>query len=94
MSHYAKKFFSVLLAATALLAPAAGLCAEAKKPNIIFIMADDIGWLNIGAYNQGLMPVLTQHFVYSEPNNTTIAATKTDKGSYFSWWSIKLRYHF
>jgi arylsulfatase A-like enzyme len=26
-----------------------------KKPNIIFIMGDDIGWLNIGAYNQGLM---------------------------------------
>jgi arylsulfatase A-like enzyme len=26
-----------------------------KKPNIIFIMGDDIGWLNIGAYHQGLM---------------------------------------
>ena len=28
---------------------------EAKKPNIIFIMGDDIGWSNIGAYNQGIM---------------------------------------
>jgi arylsulfatase A-like enzyme len=27
----------------------------AKKPNILVIMADDIGWSNIGAYNQGIM---------------------------------------
>lgn len=26
-----------------------------KKPNIVFIMGDDIGWLNIGAYHRGLM---------------------------------------
>jgi hypothetical protein len=25
------------------------------KPNILFIMADDIGWSNIGAYHRGLM---------------------------------------
>jgi arylsulfatase A-like enzyme len=29
--------------------------ADAKKPNIIYIMGDDIGWFNIGAYNQGIM---------------------------------------
>src|SRR6476619_5592329 len=29
--------------------------AQAQKPNIIFIMGDDIGWFNIGAYNQGIM---------------------------------------
>lgn len=28
---------------------------ESKKPNIIFIMGDDIGWFNIGAYHQGMM---------------------------------------
>ena len=28
---------------------------EAKKPNIVFIMGDDIGWFNIGAYHQGMM---------------------------------------
>jgi arylsulfatase len=28
---------------------------EGKKPNILFIMADDIGWFNIGVYHQGLM---------------------------------------
>src|SRR5450631_399226 len=26
-----------------------------KQPNIIMIMGDDIGWANIGAYNQGIM---------------------------------------
>ncbi len=29
--------------------------AQQKKPNIIFIMGDDIGWSNIGVYNQGIM---------------------------------------
>jgi arylsulfatase A-like enzyme len=29
--------------------------AQKKQPNIIVIMGDDIGWANIGAYNQGLM---------------------------------------
>ena len=26
-----------------------------SKPNILFIMGDDVGWFNIGAYHQGLM---------------------------------------
>src|SRR5262245_37019982 len=30
-------------------APAAG-----KKPNILFIMGDDVGWFNIGAYHRGM----------------------------------------
>jgi arylsulfatase len=30
--------------------PAAG-----KKPNIVFIMGDDVGWFNIGAYHRGIM---------------------------------------
>ena len=29
--------------------------ADGKKPNILFIMGDDIGWYNISAYNLGLM---------------------------------------
>ncbi len=32
-------------------APAAG----GKKPNILFIMGDDVGWFNIGAYHRGIM---------------------------------------
>jgi len=38
--------------ATAVLA---GSTAAQQKPNIIVIMADDIGWSNIGVYNQGIM---------------------------------------
>jgi arylsulfatase len=26
-----------------------------KKPNVLFIMGDDVGWFNIGAYHQGIM---------------------------------------
>jgi arylsulfatase len=29
--------------------------SKQKQPNILFIMADDIGWFNIGAYHQGMM---------------------------------------
>ena len=29
--------------------------AQEKKPNILVIMGDDVGWLNIGAYHRGIM---------------------------------------
>jgi arylsulfatase A-like enzyme len=44
--------------ATSLLALAAMAAAPAvaqKKPNILVIMGDDVGWFNIGAYHQGMM---------------------------------------
>jgi arylsulfatase len=28
---------------------------QQRKPNIVFIMGDDVGWFNIGAYSQGIM---------------------------------------
>ena len=28
---------------------------EQKKPNILVIMGDDVGWFNIGAYHRGIM---------------------------------------
>src|SRR6516164_1034080 len=41
---------------TSLLGLAGSAQAQAQqKPNIIFIMGDDIGWSNIGVYNQGIM---------------------------------------
>src|ERR1700736_5761429 len=46
---------SVLTAAAALIAAAGPLQAPQKKPNILFIMGDDIGWFNIGAYHRGIM---------------------------------------
>ena len=44
------------LLALALLALAAPATAA---PNIVFIMGDDIGWFNIGVYNQGIMATRT-----------------------------------
>jgi arylsulfatase len=43
---------AVGLAAGGVVAPAT---AQDKKPNILVIMGDDIGWFNIGAYHQGIM---------------------------------------
>jgi arylsulfatase A-like enzyme len=55
----APKWLGVVVAAALLLACLPRLAAQAlaqeKKPNIIFIMGDDIGWSNIGVYNQGIM---------------------------------------
>jgi len=46
---------ALFLGASALLAAAPASAQQKKQPNIIFIMGDDIGWSNIGAYNQGIM---------------------------------------
>jgi arylsulfatase A-like enzyme len=55
---------SSALAASALSARSFVTSAEAQqqpgaalgqRPNIVFIMGDDIGWFNIGAYHQGIM---------------------------------------
>ena len=40
--------------------------AKTEKPNILFIMADDIGWFNVSCYNHGLMG-------YRTPNIDRIA---------------------
>ena len=37
--------------------------AAAEKPNILFIMGDDIGIMNVGAYHQGLMPISCSSWV-------------------------------
>src|SRR5690606_25595489 len=44
-------------ASTPLMAPQARAqpAPAGQRPNIIFIMGDDIGWFNIGAYHQGIM---------------------------------------
>ena len=45
--------FALLFVALALVA--GPTFAQDKKPNIIFIMGDDVGWFNIGAYHRGIM---------------------------------------
>ncbi len=63
-----KKFIEVLKIAPALLLIFFSVPSHAqKKPNIVVIMGDDIGWLNMGCYNQGLMSGRT-------PNLDRIAA--------------------
>jgi arylsulfatase len=49
--------------------------ADAKKPNVLFIMGDDIGWYNISAYNLGVMG-------YRTPNIDRIAR----EGALFTDW--------
>jgi arylsulfatase A-like enzyme len=43
----------LLTAVTAVSTPAAA--QQPQKPNIIVIMGDDVGWANIGVYNEGIM---------------------------------------
>src|SRR5262249_23593114 len=46
-----------------------------RKPNILFIMGDDIGWYNVSAYNMGLMG-------YRTPNIDRIGR----EGAVFTDW--------
>ena len=51
-----KPWFVVCAIAAALsVSPLTAATAQAPRPNVIVIMGDDIGWSNVGAYNQGLM---------------------------------------
>ncbi|MDB6145878.1 MAG: arylsulfatase [Pseudomonas sp.] len=60
---------SLAFAVTAVLSTVAPTQVQAAtdKPNIVVIMADDVGWFNIGAYHQGIMAGRT-------PNIDSIAA--------------------
>src|SRR5215475_4524571 len=42
-------------ASAQLSAAMAQAAASGRKPNVLFIMGDDVGWFNIGAYHQGIM---------------------------------------
>lgn len=71
MSGIKKRIFSLFLCAHILLF-AQIFClkdvaaAETKRPNIMVIMGDDIGWFNVSAYNHGLMG-------YETPNINKLA---------------------
>lgn len=51
--------------------------ADQQKPNIMFIMADDIGWFNVGAYHQGIMAGRT-------PNLDRLASEGTRFTDYYA----------
>ena len=44
-----------LVSASAMAGAGTAAAQEANWPNIVVIMGDDIGWSNIGVYNQGIM---------------------------------------
>ena len=46
---------SLLIATAALFSAVAPAQAQDKKPNILFIMGDDIGWMQPSCYHRGLM---------------------------------------
>jgi arylsulfatase len=76
---------NILLGSSALVAAAtmtSGALAQTqkaapsgRKPNILMIMADDIGWFNVSAYNLGVMG-------YRTPNIDRIAR----EGALFTDW--------
>ena len=76
-----KIHLSLLLRALVLVAAIAtagsSALAQDQKPNIIFIMGDDVGWSNIGAYNQGIMSGRT-------PNLDRLAAEGTRFTDYYA----------
>jgi len=74
----AATFTSEALAQAQKAAPAAAPAATApsgRKPNILFIMGDDIGWFNVSAYNMGMMG-------YRTPNIDRIGK----EGAVFTDW--------
>ncbi len=52
---------TALMAGTALMGAVTPAQAADKKPNILVIMGDDVGWFNISAYHQGIMAGRTPH---------------------------------
>ena len=54
-SNLIKYGLTVLTVSTALLGTGGTAQGADKKPNIVFIMGDDIGMWNIGAYSRGMM---------------------------------------
>ena len=51
------RWFGLLACAAALVAASVPAAAQPQKPNILFIMGDDIGWMQPSIYHRGLMVV-------------------------------------
>ena len=53
--RYTRRIWLALIVAVTGVALAAAPASAQKKPNILVIMGDDVGWFNIGAYHRGIM---------------------------------------
>ena len=51
--RYTRNIWFVLLAVFVAVGLESGPASAQKKPNILVIMGDDVGWFNIGAYHRG-----------------------------------------
>src|SRR5206468_12009270 len=71
------KGFSLLMLTAALFSAVVSAQAQDKKPNILFIMGDDIGWMQPGCYHRGLM-------VGETPNIGRIANEGASMMTYYS----------
>ena len=74
-SHRLLKSFALaalIAAATALSAIGPSAVAQTNKPNILFIMGDDIGWMQPSIYHRGL---------WSEKRPTSIASARKVRSS-------------
>ena len=69
-------YLAGLIAVVALIGAVLPAQAQSKKPNIVVIWGDDIGYWNISAYNQGMMG-------YKTPNIDRIAK---EGGLYTDWY--------
>ncbi|WP_445178113.1 arylsulfatase [Pseudomonas sp. McL0111] len=49
------RLFAVSMLLSAMIVPVTTHAADKPPPNIVVIMGDDVGWSNIGVYNQGMM---------------------------------------
>jgi hypothetical protein len=77
---FTRRFFTLGLTAGLALAcvmPAAAQTGAQRKPNILVIWGDDIGYWNISAYNQGMMG-------YKTPNATLKEYPPSQKVGSFS----------
>src|SRR5215472_8660794 len=53
--HSGLPLVTAAIALAVALSPLDSVNAADKKPNILVIMGDDVGWFNIGAYHRGIM---------------------------------------
>jgi hypothetical protein len=71
--------FSLLLSLVGVAFSAPGIAQTSDRPNILVIMADDVGWMNVSAYGGDIMGAQT-------PNIDRIAREGLRMTSFYAGW--------